>query len=169
MKKNGFTLIETVMAMVILSTGILLLANSWSGSFMRVRKTQLSTEVAALLERKMIEVETKYNGKPLESIPEEEADDFGSDYPQYSWKMTSKPLEVPNITATMTAQAGGADEMSLTIMRTLVEHLGNSIKEVKVSVIYTGGKKPLEFSATQYFVNYDKQLPMPAMPGGIGQ
>ncbi len=169
MKKNGFTLIETVMAMVILSTGILLLANSWSGSFMRVRKTQLSTEVAALLERKMIEVETKYNGKPLESIPEEEADDFGSDYPQYSWKMTSKPLEVPNITATMTAQAGGADEMSLTIMRTLVEHLGNSIKEVKVSVIYTGGKKPLEFSATQYFVNYDKQLPMPAMPGGMGQ
>jgi len=168
-KKNGFTLIETVMAMVILSTGILLLANSWSGSFMRVRKTQLSTEVAALLERKMIEVETKYNGKPLESIPEEEADDFGSDYPQYSWKMTSKPLEVPNITATMTAQAGGADEMSLTIMRTLVEHLGNSIKEVKVSVIYTGGKKPLEFSATQYFVNYDKQLPMPAMPGGMGQ
>jgi general secretion pathway protein I len=168
-KKNGFTLIETVMAMVILSTGILLLANSWSGSFMRVRETQLSTEVAALLERKMIEVETKYNGKPLESIPEEEADDFGSDYPQYSWKMTSKPLEVPNITATMTAQAGGADEMSLTIMRTLVEHLGNSIKEVKVSVIYTGGKKPLEFSATQYFVNYDKQLPMPAMPGGIGQ
>lgn len=169
MKKNGFTLIETVMAMVILSTGILLLANSWSGSFMRVRKTQLSTEVAALLERKMIEVETKYNGKPLESIPEEEADDFGSDYPQYSWKMTSKPLEVPNITATMTAQAGGADEMSLTIMRTLVEHLGNSIKEVKVSVIYSGGKKPLEFSATQYFVNYDKQLPMPAMPGGMGQ
>lgn len=136
---------------------------------MRVRKTQLSTEVAALLERKMIEVETKYNGKPLESIPEEEADDFGSDYPQYSWKMTSKPLEVPNITATMTAQAGGADEMSLTIMRTLVEHLGNSIKEVKVSVIYSGGKKPLEFSATQYFVNYDKQLPMPAMPGGMGQ
>lgn len=135
---------------------------------MRVRKTQLSTEVAALLERKMIEVETKYNGKPLESIPEEEADDFGSDYPQYSWKMTSKPLEVPNITATMTAQAGGADEMSLTIMRTLVEHLGNSIKEVKVSVIYTGGKKPLEFSATQYFVNYDKQLPMPGMPGGVG-
>ncbi|HEY1079575.1 MAG TPA: type II secretion system protein, partial [Bdellovibrio sp.] len=29
MKKNGFTLIETVIAMVILSSGLLLLANSW--------------------------------------------------------------------------------------------------------------------------------------------
>ncbi|WP_347358514.1 type II secretion system protein [Bdellovibrio sp.] len=165
MKKNGFTLIETVIAMVILSSGIMLLANSWSGSFMRVRKTQLSTEVTALLERKMTEIELEYSGKPLDSIPEETEDDFGSEYSQYSWKMTSKEFEVPDISATLTAQAGGADEMALTVMKTLTEHLGKSIKEVKVTVIYKGAKKPLEFSATQYFVDYDKELPLPSMPG----
>ena len=165
MRKNGFTLIETVMAMVILSSGIMLLANSWSGSFMRVRKTQLSTEVTALLERKMTEIELEYSGKPLDSIPEETEDDFGSEYSQYSWKMTSKEFEVPDISATLTAQAGGADEMALTVMKTLTEHLGKSIKEVKVTVIYKGAKKPLEFSATQYFVDYDKELPLPSMPG----
>jgi general secretion pathway protein I len=164
-RKNGFTLIETVMAMVILSSGIMLLANSWSGSFMRVRKTQLSTEVTALLERKMTEIELEYSGKPLDSIPEETEDDFGSEYSQYSWKMTSKEFEVPDISATLTAQAGGADEMALTVMKTLTEHLGKSIKEVKVTVIYKGAKKPLEFSATQYFVDYDKELPLPSMPG----
>lgn len=168
MKKNGFTLIETVIAMVILSSGLLLLANSWSGSFMRVTKTQINTEVAALLERKMVELEVEFQGKPLESIPEERADDFGSEYPQYSWKMTSKEFEVPDISATLTAQAGGADELALTIMKTLTEHLSKSIKEVKVTVIYKTGKKPLEFSATQYFVDYDKQLPMPGIPGGAG-
>lgn len=165
MRKNGFTLIETVIAMVILSSGIMLLANSWSGSFMRVRKTQLSTEVTALLERKMTEIELEYSGKPLDSIPEETEDDFGSEYSQYSWKMTSKEFEVPDISATLTAQAGGADEMALTVMKTLTEHLGKSIKEVKVTVIYKGSKKPLEFSATQYFVDYDKELPLPSMPG----
>ncbi|UXR63862.1 type II secretion system GspH family protein [Bdellovibrio bacteriovorus] len=165
MKKNGFTLIETVIAMVILSSGIMLLANSWSGSFMRVRKTQLSTEVTALLERKMTEIELEYAGKPLDSIPEETEDDFGSEYSQYSWKMTSKEFEVPDISATLTAQAGGADEMALTVMKTLTEHLGKSIKEVKVTVIYKGAKKPMEFSATQYFVDYDKELPLPSMPG----
>lgn len=165
MRKNGFTLIETVMAMVILSSGIMLLANSWSGSFMRVRKTQLSTEVTALLERKMVEVEMEYAGKSLDSIPEETEDDFGSDYPQYSWRMTSKEFEVPDISATLTAQAGGADEMALTIMKTLTEHLSKSVKEVKVTVIYKGAKKPLEFSVTQYFVDYDREIPMPSMPG----
>ncbi|MGZ3775498.1 MAG: type II secretion system protein [Pseudobdellovibrionaceae bacterium] len=166
MRKNGFTLIETVMAMVILSSGLLLLANSWSGSFMRVRKTQLSTEVAALLERKMVEIEMEYQGKPLDSIPEEKSDDFGSEYPQYSWKMTSKEFEVPDFSATLTAKAGGADEITLTIMKTLAEHLGKSIKEVKVTVIYKGApKKPLQFSATQYFVDYDKEIPFPGIPG----
>lgn len=132
---------------------------------MRVRKTQLSTEVTALLERKMTEIELEYSGKPLDSIPEETEDDFGSEYSQYSWKMTSKEFEVPDISATLTAQAGGADEMALTVMKTLTEHLGKSIKEVKVTVIYKGSKKPLEFSATQYFVDYDKELPLPSMPG----
>ncbi len=161
MKKNGFTLVETVMAMVILSTGLLLLANSWSGSFMRVQKTQLSTEVSALLERKMVEVELLYQGKPLDSIPEEKEDDFGSEYPQYSWKMTSKDLEVPDFSQSLTSRDGGADQMTLTIMKSLVEHLSKSIKEVKVSVIYKGAKKPLVFSATQYFVDYDRPLQAP--------
>lgn len=168
MKKNGFTLIETVMAMVILSSGLLLLANSWSGSFMRVRKTQLSTEVSALLERKMVEIEMEYQDKSLDSIPEESEDDFGSEYPQYSWKMTSKEFEVPDFSATLTAQAGGANEITLTVMKTLAEHLAKSIKEVKVTVIYKGSKKPLQFSATQYFVDYDKELPLPSVPG-VGQ
>ncbi|WP_295904267.1 type II secretion system protein [uncultured Bdellovibrio sp.] len=165
MKKNGFTLIETIMAVVILASGLLLLSNSWSGSFMRLRKTQLSTEVSALLERKMVEIEMEYAGKPLDSIPEEKEDDFGSEYPQYSWKMETKEFEVPDFSATLTAQSGGADEMTLTVMKTLAEHLGKSVKEVKVSVIYKGGKKPLQFSATQYFVDYDKEIQLPAMPG----
>lgn len=132
---------------------------------MRVRKTQLSTEVAALLERKMVEIEMEFQGKPLDSIPEEKEDDFGSEYPQYSWKMTSKEFEVPDFSATLTAKSGGADELTLTIMKTLAEHLGKSVKEVKVTVFYKNKKKPLQFSATQYFVDYDKEIPLPSIPG----
>lgn len=133
---------------------------------MRIKKTQVSTEVAALLERKMVEVEMEYQGKPLDSIPEEKSDDFGSEYPQYSWKMSSKEFEVPDLTASLTAQSGGADELTLTIMKTLSEHLAKAVKEVKVTVIFKAGKKPLEYSATQYFIDFDKQLPMPGLPGG---
>lgn len=167
MSKRGFTLIETLLAMLIISSGILLLSNSWSGSFMRIRKTQLNVEVAALLERKMVEVEMEYQDKPLESIPEEKTDDFGSEYPHYSWRMESKEFEIPDFASALTAQSGGSDELTMTIMKTLREHLAKSIKEVKVVVIYKGGKKPQEFSATQYFVDYDRPIQMPAIGGGM--
>lgn len=135
---------------------------------MRIRKTQLSTEVAALLERKMTEVELEYSGKSLDSIPEEKEDDFGSEYPQYAWKMESKEFQVPDISATLTAQAGGSNELALMLMKTLTEHLSKSVKEVKVTIIYKGAKKPLQFSATQYFVDYDRDIQLPAVPGGAG-
>jgi general secretion pathway protein I len=171
LKRNikGFTLLETMIAMVILSSGIVLLANSWGGSFMRVKKTQLTTEVAALLERQMVKIETDYAGKSLESIPEETEDDFGDQYKDYSWKMTSKELEVPNLAEALQANQEGTDQMMITIVKTLSEHLSKTIKEVKVTIIYKGGKKPLEFSATQYFVDFDKTISVPGMPGGGGQ
>jgi general secretion pathway protein I len=137
-KSKGFTLLETMMAMVILSTGLILLTNSWGGSFARIRKTQLTTDISALLERKMVEIEVEYQGKPLDSIPEEQEDDFGSEYPQYSWKMTSRELTLPDLATSMTAKEGGVDQMTMTIIKTLTDHLSKTIKEI----------------------------PMPGMPGG---
>lgn len=163
-KQRGFTLLETLLAMVILSTGILLLTNSWSGSFTRIRKTQLTNEISALLERKMVEIEAEYSGKPLESIPEERSEDFSDEFSQYSWRMEAKEFEVPDLSASLTAREGGANEMLITVIRQLSEHMSKSIKEVKVIIIYKGGKKPLEYSATTYFVDYDRPLAI----GGAG-
>ncbi len=170
MNRKAFTLIETMIAMVILSSGIMLLTSSWGSSFMRVKKTQTTTEVAALLERKMAEIEMEYTGKPLDSIQDKE-DDFGAEYPQYSWKMEAKDFEVPDISATLTANkkgGNGVDEMELTMMKTLTDHLSKTIKEVKVTIIFKAGKKPQQFSATQYFIDFDKEIPMPSMPGAGG-
>jgi general secretion pathway protein I len=157
----GFTLIETLLAVVILSSGILLLTSSWSGSFARMRKTQLNQEVAALLERKMAEIELEYRGKPLEGIPDEKEDAFGDEYPQYSWKMTSQDFKPPDLTAMM--GGGGNDgvpqEMSM-LANKLKEHLGKTIKEVKLTVIFTGGKRPVQYSIVTYFIDYNKQLSM---------
>lgn len=167
-KNNGFTLLETLIALIILSSGIILLAQSWSSSTIKIQKSQISYEVAALLERKMFEIENEYKDKPLESIPEEKEDDFGSDHPQYSWKMTSRDFELPDLTGLLTSKAGGADQMMLTLTQQLSDHLSKSIKEVKVTIIYKTSKKNLEYSATQYFVNYDKEIAMPGLPGGGG-
>jgi general secretion pathway protein I len=164
--QKGFTLLETLLAVVILSMGILLLTQSWSGSYLRIRKTQLNQDVAALLERKMAEIDLEYRGKPLETIPEEKEDDFGSENPKYRWKMTSKEFQSPNLSSILMKQEGGANEMLMMVIQQLTDHLSKTIKEVKVSVIYTGGKKPLEYSVVTYFVDYNKPLSIGGSTGG---
>ena len=70
MVKNSkaFTLIEVVMAMMIMASGLMILTNSWSGTYNRLRKTQIQVQLAALLERKVVEIEREFKGKPLDSV-----------------------------------------------------------------------------------------------------
>lgn len=163
---QGFTLLETVIAMVIMAGALVLLSNSWGGSFMRIRKTQQTFEVAAMLERKMNDIELEYRGKSLDEIPDEKDGDFGSEYPQYAWKLKARKLEFPDISSALTAQEGGAGAMLMSMVKQLSEYIGQSVKEVTVTVVLTNNKKPLEFSVTTYFVDYDKEMNF-GMPGGI--
>ncbi len=164
--RQGFTLLEVLIAMIILASGIVLLANAWSGSTARMKKTQLNTEIAALLERKVAEIDFKYLGKPVESIPEEEEGEFdGAD--DYTWKMSSKQFVMPDISGMLIGQDGGADQMMLTLMKQFTEHLSQTIKEVTVTVLYTKGKKPYQASVTLFFVDFNKEPPMGAM-GALG-
>ncbi|NJL25450.1 MAG: type II secretion system protein [Calothrix sp. SM1_5_4] len=163
--RNGFTLLEVLVALFILTGAILVTANSWSGNFMRMRKAQLYNNVATLLERKMVEVEAKYKGKPIGEIPDSEGGDFGSDHPQYRWELKSRELKLPDLTPLL-VQEDGADEMLITMMKQLTEQLSKAIKEVRVTIFVKGkGRtKEMEFPATQYFIDYDSGLA--GLPGG---
>ncbi len=165
----GFTLLEVLLALSILAASLLLLQNSQSSSFFRIKKTQDNFEVAVLLERKMAEIELKYRGKPLDQIPEEEEESFGEEYPQYSWKLESQKLEFPDLASMIPQTEGGSNnqEMMASLLKQMTEALSKSIKEARVTVIHApkGGKKR-EFSATMYFVDYDQQIPMSMPVGG---
>jgi general secretion pathway protein I len=159
---RGFTLVETMVALVILSTSLILLSGSWTGSYSRIRRAQLNFVVSALLERKMTEIELEYRGKPISSIPEDKSDDFGDEgFPEYSWEMKSKELELPDISSAMTAQEGGADQLTMSLVKQLTEGISKSVKEVQVTVIYKTGKKEpaqLKWSVTAYFIDFDREF-----------
>lgn len=165
LRQSGFTLLEVLIAMIILASGVMLLAQSWSSSYNRIRKTQKNVEITALLERKLAETDMKYRGKSIDSIPESEGDEFEG-YPEYSWKLESKKFEMPDLTSILIGRDGGVDQMMMQLMKQFSEHLSNSIKEVKITVTYKVKEKEFEYSATLLFVDYDKQLPLPSIPGG---
>lgn len=167
----GFTLIEVVLSMMIMVSGLMILTNSWGATYTRLKKTQVHVQLAALLERKVYEIEKEYKGKSLDSVPEEKEDTFGSELPEYSWKMTSQKLYLPNIAPLLSAQADAAGDngvkMSLeNMMKMFTEHLGKSIKEIKVEVTYKDQKKPISADVTFYLIDYDRPLPMLGGAGG---
>lgn len=167
--RRGFTLLEVVLALAVMAAGLFILTNSWAGTYNRLRKTQIQVQIAALLERKVTEIEREYKNKSLESIEEEKEDKFGGDVPDtFSWKMNSKKLEIPDISGALTAQDGGAQESTIALMKTFTEHLSKSIKEVKISVINTELGKPVTADVTIYMIDYDRPLPIPGAGGAGG-
>ncbi len=157
---SGFTLLETLLALGIIASAIILLSNAWTGSFMSLRKSKMNYDVAQLLQRKMTELELEYRDKPLTEIPEERAEDFGKEYPQFKWKMKSKEMEFPNISEALSSRKEGADPMTEMVVKKMFEHFGESIKEVTLTIIVTDNKKTKEFSVVTYFVDYNKQFNM---------
>ena len=165
MKNKGFTLLEVLIAMALLTVALVLLANSWSAAFARVEKTQISFELATHLERKMNEFERKYKGKPLSEIQDEESGDFGDEDTKYAWKMSSKKFNFPDIASTLAAREGGVDTMTMTVIKQMTDQISKSVKEVTVTIIYKHKKKNLEATATTYYIDYDKGMNL-GLPGG---
>ncbi len=165
--RKGFTLLEVLIALMIVAGGIIALNIGWGNSFLMIRKSTMKYDVATLLERKMAEFEAKYRDKPFTEIPEKDEGDFENDYPQYRWVMESRDLVLPDLTPLLVAQEDGADEMLISMMKQMTEYLNKVIKEVKISIFVKGrGGKEAEFSATQYFVDYTKDFS--GLPGAAG-
>lgn len=167
MLKNNkaFTLIEVVLAMMIMASGLFILTNSWSGTYNRLKNTQVKVQLAALLERKVVEIEREYKNKSLDSIPEEKEDSFGEELPEYSWKMTSQKLELPDLSAVLETQQEGVKTDLASLMKIFSDHISKSVKEIKVEVTYKDKKKPITVDVVFYMIDYDRPLPV---PGGAG-
>jgi general secretion pathway protein I len=164
--KSGFTLLEVMLALVIISAGLVLLSTTWSASFSRLKKTKTQFEVATLLQRKMTEIELEYSGKPITEIPEEKADDFGKEYPDYRWKMVSKEFVMPDMTSLLSQPGEPPDQMTKMLFEKLKDYLGKTVKEVKVTVFLKekNKKKELEYDVSTFFVDFDKKINL-GLPG----
>lgn len=155
---RGLSLVEVLVALVILAFSLMVTLSMSAGTQTRLRKAQLLNNVSVLLERKMVEVENEYRGKPIAEIKDEDKGVFGKEYPQYRWEMKSQQLEIPDLSGVILAQSGVKDEMFLTMLKQGFDFLSKSAKEVKVSVFVKSGKKETEYSVTQYFVDYTQEL-----------
>ena len=150
--KKGFSLFEVLIAMTIMSSAAILLYVAWSGNHIRVRKTAINNQMAFLLDEIISELEIKY-AQRISLLPEKEEGEFEKK-PRFSWSMESKKFEMPNLQPLLVA-SGQGDETLLMMTDQLTQYLNNSIREMKVTVKYTHGKKSIKHSVTTFLVDYN--------------
>ena len=172
----GFTLMETLVAVMIMTGGLIVIGSSWSSNLMRIEKARVNANMAALLERKMTELDLLYRGKPLNEIKEEDSGEFTEEFAGYRWEMRSKEFEMPNLTSALGGNNADSSqsEMLALIARTVTEYVKTSVKEVTVTVYYKSKRaksKEMKQSVATYFVDYTKPVNVPgfgAAGGGPG-
>ena len=151
---RGFSLVEVLLALVILSSGLLLLTNSWGGSFLRIKKLNIRNKAYGLLQQKMAEVEKEYENGPLTEIPEILEEEIEG-HPGIRWRLESQPLEFPDLTPLLTSQDGGAQASLIYIIGKVQEYLKMSVKEVRVTLLLPVTKqKTQSYSVSTYFIQY---------------
>lgn len=176
---RGFTLIEVMVATVIMTGALIVIGSSWSGNHLRMEKARVNSNMAALLERKMTELDLEYRGKPISEIKDEDAGAFTDEYKQFRWEMHSKEFEMPDMTsllgggdANKNGSGGGANQQIIAmIVKTVSDYVKTAMKEVTVTVYYKSPRvktKEISQSVATYFVDYTKPVQISGLPGGLG-
>ena len=163
---RGFTLIEVLIAMIILSSGIVIIAVSWSGNFNRLQKARINNSLSFLLQRQMVETEAKYKDR-MSELEDGKSGEF-EDFPGYSWSMKAQPFEMPDLTGALASREGGVDQMLVTMLRTISDYIKQAVKEVTITVVYkqNSSAKTIAASATTYFIDYTKEPALGGAPAG---
>ena len=162
-KIDGFTLIEVLIAMMILAGALVALSASWSGSVMAYRKGRKVNVITRLLQKQATEMELRFKDESIVTDQELEGD-FGKDYPNLSWKTEIKSLQFPDLAPILVNQEDGVDQITLTIIRQMSTQLSQAIKEMKVSVLWKYQDRVSTYSITTYLISYS-QLGLPGASG----
>jgi len=120
-KRNGFTLLEVMVALSIIAIVLVSLLVSQSRSVSLQDETKFNTTAALLAQKKISEIESK-KGDDLTS----DSGDFGDDFPNYLWE-----IKVQDVSLT------GAEEFT------------KYLRQIDVNV-YRGEKKHYQYALRLY-------------------
>ncbi|MCC6278596.1 MAG: prepilin-type N-terminal cleavage/methylation domain-containing protein [Oligoflexia bacterium] len=158
MRSRGFTLVEVLIAMVVLAGASIVLYQSWSGSLSAVRKGRNFSTITFLLQKKLVEFEVQNKGKKIEELEGVGKGNFGNDFPDYTWQIEVKPFSLPPITPPK-AEGGNDNGLAEIIIKTMTEYFEKAVREVRVTVYYKRGDRTQEYPASMIFVDFSQEIP----------
>ena len=149
---DGFTLLETLIALAIMTVAFAAILMVQSGSINAVEKSRTMNIVTMLAKQTMIDAETEYQSKTFEEVDKEASGKFDPPYEDYHWSREIKEIKFPNMMPS-TGPDGKTNTGAEMMGKLITNFLSEAMREVTVTVSWPRGKGHQSFSLTTYWVN----------------
>lgn len=153
MKKQGFTLIEVLGSIFILSILIAVSSQVSYGNFKKAQKAKILETSTRLLQIKMSELEAEYKGDDIILLPNEERGEFEQEQ-NYTWEYGTQKLQMPPGSILLSMQGLLPTKTNIQVIKIIKQVLSSTVIELKLTVTYTKGKRSSNYSLVSYFINY---------------
>lgn len=135
LKRNkGFTLLEIMVAMAILSISLVALLSFQGNTMITSGRAEKITEATMLARMRMGEIELELDkGLKKGEFPEEKTEEgeFEEPFNNYKWKFSIKGVKLP---APVMGDEGSVENL---IGRQLTEEIAKTVREVKLEIIWS--------------------------------
>ena len=162
-KKKGFSLIEILVTLVILSGAMIIVSQIGSGNQQRVKKLKHYSKITQLMEQKISDLEFEWRRKNFDSIPESTKGNFEGEK-HFSWSVVTQPLGLPDPKALMNLSGESQEGMAIQVAQVTKQFLSQAVRELKLTIHYKKGPLKSAYSMTTYIVDHNKKIQVSGGP-----
>ncbi|MEW6056747.1 MAG: type II secretion system protein [Bdellovibrionota bacterium] len=155
--KNGFTLLEVMIAVAIMTVAFTAILTSQSGSIFLSIKTKDLNTAGWLAHNIMVDSEHFLEGKPFAEVEKIQSERFKAPFERFAWKREVRELKFPDLV--QAAKEGeGIPEPVRILAKTITKYLSTSMRELVITVTWMQGNSEQRLVLTTYLVDLNAEF-----------
>ncbi len=177
--KWGFSFIEVMVALVILTTSLIVLLDNQGRSMDLVRKARSADVAVELASEKMNELVAVSNEKGPTALKQEEGGEFDQEkFPGFKWRYRTLKVPTPNFAGLLGLAVGGDKENKDTSasnaalfegpLQQIGKIWGEALRELHVEVTWPDGHGEKNYELVTHLISPDALGQVQGMVGGLG-
>lgn len=178
-KSAGFSLVEVLGAMMILSIALVALMENQSSSLQLTKKSLLLDQATSLAQGKMAELTVQANSRSFAEFPETGEGEFEDEGLQrFSWRYQTQPVEAPDFAA-MAKVAMGSDESDTASegnasmldgpLKSVTEAWSKALLQLRVEILWKEGNSEKSYAVVTHLVDEQAASNIAGMVKGMSQ
>lgn len=158
LNQSGFSLLEVMIALTILALALSAVLTSESGSIASNIRTKEYNMAVWLARNILTESEHLYEGKSFSEIPKKETKSFTTPYERFKWNREIRDIKFPDFSIPTGKDDMGIPEPVRILLKSITKYLGDSLREMTVTVSWPRGKGEQKISVTTYLIDLKQEF-----------